>query len=99
MTIAKIKDILAEKFEDEGCGFTKKDISIKRVGKGDHFKIVVADYSHCEIEITTEVDEYFGNCIWVKYWFEETSEFFDSKRGWEWESAIKNVGYYVASRF
>ena len=99
MTINEIKEILAKKFKDENCCFTKKDISIKREGKGDHFMITIADYEHCPIEITTEVDEYFGNCIWVKYWFEEESELFDSKTSWEWERAIKYVGYYIANRF
>lgn len=99
MTIAKIKDILAEKFKDENCCFTKKDIKITRNGKGDNFTIVIEDYTHCPITITTEIDDYFGKCIWVRYEFEEESELFDSKYDWQWESAIKNVGYYVASRF
>ena len=99
MTINEIKNILAQKFEDEGCSFTRKDISIKRIGNRDHFQIVVADYTHCMIEVWTEVDDYFGNCIWVKYWFEEESELFDSKTEWKWERAIKYIGYYVANRF
>ena len=99
MTINEIKKQLAQKFEDEGCGFTKKDISIKRIGNGDHFQIVVADYTHCMIEIWTEVDDYFGNCIWVKDWFDESVQLFDSKHDWQWESAIKNIGYDIANTF
>lgn len=99
MTTNEIKNILTKKFEDEGCCFTKKDISIKRNGKGDNFTIVVADYDHAPIKITTEVDDYFGNCIWVRYEFEDEVQMFDSKTEWRWESAIKNVGYYVATRF
>ena len=99
MTINEIKNLLAKKLEDEGSNFTKKDISIKRNGTGDKFTIIMKDYDHCPIKIRTEVDKYFGNCIWVTYEFEDETLLFDSKTSWAWESAIKNIGYDIANTF
>lgn len=88
MKKSEIKEILANKFKDEKCGFTKKDIKIKDIKDG--FEIVVADYTHNPYRVT-----YFENEWWAYNGFIEEYVGVSSKL----ENCLLCVGYDIAITF
>ena len=98
MNANEIKNILAEKFANEGCYFRKNDIKVNR--RGNKTTIVIKDYEHIPFEIDAEEDDYFGYCLWIRNaWLEEIIGMYDSKREYPWKEALLNLGYYIATRF
>lgn len=103
MTTNEMKRILTQKLNDEGCYCKYSDISIRK--HGDRFRVVVRDYEHFPFEIYTEDDDYFGFCVWVTapagpdYGEESIITFTDSKRDYDFRSALLRLGYYIGTRF
>lgn len=98
MSILEIKEILVQKFEDEGCGFTDQDIYVTQ--QDNETTITIADYEHCPIRITEEKDEYFGFVLYVKDDGEnEIIGMYDSKRDYPYKEALLNIGYHIANTF
>lgn len=80
----------------------------------DAIRVVIKGFEHIHFFIQTEVDEYFGNSIWVweKSYYTDTNEYsnegseiiydtYGKNADWdllEWKAAL-NIGYYIASRF
>ena len=107
MTTAEMKDILYNKLQDEGCYFTKRDLSVKWIPKDKAVWIVVKDYEHIKFKMTTEEDDYFGKIVnIVSYWQDgcelkrdETVAFIDSKHDYRYRDAMLRLGYYIGTRF
>ena len=98
MTTSEMKNILFQKLQDEGCYFKKSDISIRQTKEG--YKVVIKDYEHIPFTITTEQDEYFGYIVYVNDDFEEKNIIFvDSKKDYDFTSALIRLGYYIGTRF
>lgn len=96
MTTKEMKDILATKLHDEGCYFTKSDISIRK--SGNNYKIIIKDYEHMPFTVKFETDDYFGFCVLV-YADKYNIIFVDSKRKYDIETALIRLGYYIGTRF
>jgi len=96
MTTNEIKEILASKLHDEGCYFTKSDISVRKTSTG--YKIVIKDYEHIPFKVTLEEDEYFGKCVFVRT-DDETVTFRYSKKDYPMYEAMLSLGYYIGTRF
>ena len=94
-----LKDLLAEKLHDEGCYFTKKDISISSVN--NNHKVVIKDYEHCPFEVTYTCDEYLGNCVTVWNRQDDTIVHMAECHTWEdgQREAMLYLGYYIGTRF
>lgn len=88
MNKKEIKEILANKFKDENCGFTKKDIKIKDIKDG--FEITIADYDHAPYRVT-----YFEGEWWAYDSFFEEYVGISSKL----ENCLLYVGYDIANKF
>lgn len=88
MKKTEIKTLLANKFRDEHCGFTSRDIKIKDIKDG--FEIVVADYTHNPYRVT-----YFEGEWWAYNGFTEDYVGISSKL----ENCLLCVGYDIANTF
>ena len=98
MTILEVKDILLNKLHDEGCYFSKYDISIRNNSKG--IKITIKGYEHIPFTMTTEKDDYFGFIVYIRDEFEERNIIFvDSKKDFDYRMAMIELGYYIGTRF
>ena len=91
-----MKQILFDKLQSENCYFSKSDISIRK--QGNSYKIVIKDYEHIPFTMKTEIDDYFGFCIMV-YANNYDIIFVDSKKNYNFESALLQLGYYIGTRF
>lgn len=105
MKTTEMKEILVNKFIDEGCYFRKKDVSIKKVAT-NKYKIVIKDYEHITFYLKVDYDDYFGNEIFIysKYEdeFGEVVTHTNTKHNLEYKDyaeALKKLGYYIAIRF
>lgn len=96
MTTAEAKNILADKLKAENCYFTKQDISIRK--QGEVYKIIIADYEHIPFTLKTEYDDYFGFCVMVNA-NDENIIFIDSKKDYDFKTALIELGYYIGTRF
>lgn len=95
----EIKQILAKKLQEEGTYFTASDISVRKTGVG-RFRVVIRDYEHIPFVITTETDDYFGNIVQVYDTFNGTTvAYVDSKKGFDFRTAVVHLGYYIGTRF
>jgi len=95
----EIKQILAQKLKEEGTYFTPADISVRKTGV-DRFRVVIKDYEHIPFSITTETDDYFGNIVYVTEGFDGTTvAYVDSKKGFDFRTAVIYLGYYIGTRF
>jgi hypothetical protein len=93
-----MKSILASKLKEEGTYFTKSHISIRLQKNG--YRITIKDYEHVPFTITTEDDEIFGKCVWVKdHWSGEYIIFKTSKTDYPIFEALLSLGYYIGTRF
>ena len=97
MTANDMKNILAKKLKDENTYFTKSDISIKKQGK--KYKIVIKDYEHIPFQMAFDYDDYFGFIVWVHNDSLKTIAYVDSKKDYDIESALIQLGYYIGTRF
>lgn len=99
MKTTEMKEILFQKLQDEGCYFTKSDISITTTKEG--YKVVIKDYEHIPFTITTEEDtDYFGYIVYIRDEFEERNIIFvDSKKEYDFKTALVRLGYYIGTRF
>ena len=101
MTITEMKNILVKKLADERTYFTKKDINIKKSNGG--YDITIKDYECIPFRIDFELDDYFGHIILVKredFDVEDrTIAFVDSKKDFDFETALIELGYYIGTRF
>lgn len=105
ITNAEIRNTLVQKFADENCYFTAKDIIITK--EGDSKWITIKDYEHCPFKLHTEDDDYFGHIVWIYRYdhfdgettFANNIVFCDSKYEYKFTNALVQLGYYIASRF
>lgn len=98
MTIADMKNILADKLKEENTYFTAADISIEK--NGERYKIIIKDYEHIPFEMYFTNDDYFGSEVWVKECFSgEHIIYVDSKKEHNIKSALIQLGYYIGTRF
>lgn len=98
MKVAKMKDILFQKLQDEQSDFKKSDISITK--QKDSYKIVIKGYEHTPFKMTFEYDEYFGYIVYIYDLFEESNIIFiDSKKDYDIKTALIHLGYYIGTRF
>ena len=103
MTTKEMKNILVNKFEDENCCFTRKDVSIRKSGKTT--TIIIKDYEHITFKITEDYDDYLGYELYVNEFYTdypdetEWSTFTDSKTTYNYETALKLIGYHIAQTF
>ena len=97
MTINDMKEILANKLKDEGAHFTKSDIIIKK--QGESYKIVIKDYEHLPFKMSLEYDDYFGYTVWICNDSFKNIAYVDSKKDYDIESALIELGYYIGTRF
>lgn len=98
MKTAEMKQILADKLKAENCYFTKQDIHIQKVNDSK-YKIHIADYEHIIFTMFAEVDEYFGYTVTITNNFDDCDIFVDSKKGYDYKSALIELGYYIGTRF
>ena len=81
----------------------KDDFNIEKV---DAYKIVIKGYEHIEFFLTTDIDDYFGNEVWIyRRDFGESGNIVVSTYGKASgfdkliEEALISLGYYIANRF
>lgn len=97
MTTAEMKEILANKLHEENTYFTKSDISIKKQGKA--YKIVIKDYEHIPFKMSFDYDDYFGYMVMIANDSFKIIAYVDSKKDYDIESALIQLGYYIGTRF
>ena len=97
MTTAEMKEVLASKLKEEGTYFTKSHISIKKAGNGI-YKIVIKDYEHIPFIMSEEYDDYFGYILYIEA-NDHNIAFIDSKKSFDYQTAMIRLGYYIATRF
>ena len=83
-----MKEILANKFRDEKCGFTKKDIKIKDIKEG--YEITIAGYENIPYKVT-----YFEGEWWAYDTLFEEYVGITKKL----ETCLLYVGYDIANKF
>ena len=94
-----MKQILADKLKDENCYFTKKDIHIQKVND-NKFSIYIADYEHIVFTMfAEEPDGFFDYTVTIVNSFDDYNIFIESKNGYDYKSAMLNLGYYIGTRF
>ena len=100
-SIPEMRNILYNKLQDEGSGFKKSEIIIKK--KGDKYTFQIAGYEPTWFSMTFEQDDYFGYIVWAHEWYNQSREdevaFVTSKRSYNVKQAIIELGYYIATRF
>lgn len=100
MTVKEMKEVLTNKFEDEGCCFKKSDITIHKTKKG--YEVIIKDYEHIPFDVVLvhDEDEYFPYIVMVnaRDW-ERGIAFTDGKHDYDLRRAMIELGYYVATRF
>ena len=96
MTTQEMKNVLFDKLQAENTYFSKSDISIRKQGNG--YKIIIKDYEHIPFKMTLETDDYFGFCVLV-YADDYNIIFVDSKKSYDIEHALLQLGYYIGTRF
>lgn len=98
MKIAEMKQILAKKFKDEGCCFIKQDIIIEK-GNNKYY-IKIKDFEHILFTMFFgEPDGYFDYVVQIINTFDDDYIYTESKNGYDIESALIELGYYIATRF
>lgn len=106
MSIEKMKSILVQKFKGENCSFTKNDIIIKKA-TDTHYQIHIKDYEHIVFNMFLYEDAFFnekGEMYIVHITSEDMKQFDESiyietLTNFDIESALIELGYYIASRF
>lgn len=106
MTTNEMKNILVQKFKDEKCSFSYKDISIKKV-ENDIFHIIIKDYEHIIFRLVFEYTEDFGFETWVEEWYKMNNiieydhivTMTDSRKNYDVKNALIHLGYYIANTF
>lgn len=99
MRIAEMKQILVDKFKAENCNFKKQDISIRRVNN-DRYRIILKGYENIVFTMFDEVpDGIFDYAISIINNFDDDYIFVESKKGFDYESALIELGYHIATRF
>lgn len=98
MDTRAMKTTLATRLQEAGTCFTASDISIRK--HGDRARVVIREYEHNPFEIRTEYDDFFGYVVWIADLFtRDEAVFVDSKRGYNFDEAMAELGYYIANRF
>lgn len=112
MTNNRMKNILAQKLEDENTCFTKSDIRISKTGEGkDYTKMVctIADYTHCQFHIAlfTEEDAWWQENYGCYVVSVTMPEWYENALFYEWgkdindllRQALMYIGFYAGTRF
>ena len=98
MKTNEMKQILTDKLKAENCYFTQKDIVIKKVNDSK-CTIYIKDYEHIIFTMFLDIDDYFGYIVQITNNFDDYDIFKDSKNGYDFESALIELGYYIGTRF
>ena len=106
ISIAKAKMPMTTEWDEE-----KDDWKVEMVPA---IRVIISGFEHFHFFIIKEVDEYFGNSVWVygKHYYADTKEYsnegseivFDTYgKNTDFErltnEALLNLGYYIATRF
>lgn len=98
MNVNKMKDILAKKLKEENAYFGKSDISMKK--QGEAYKIVIKGYEHIYFKMTFSYDDDFGYEVWIYDSFDNCNIIYvDSKKDYNVENALVQLGYHIAMCF
>ena len=98
MTVKMMKQILADKLQDEGCYFTKKDVNIKAYKNG--FQIFITDYENITYYLHTEYDDYFGFVVYVyDEWAEKLIVMEDNRTDYDYRTALIRLGYRIGTTY
>lgn len=97
MTTNEMKTTLFKKLQDEQTYFKKSDISIKKVK--DKYKIVIADYEHIIFTMSFYYDEDYNEYTIMISEDDELIIFTDSKKDYNIEDALIELGYHIGNTF
>lgn len=101
MKVAKMKDILFKKLQDEQCDFKKSDISITK--QKESYQIVIKGYEHIPFKMTFEYDKYFDYIVSISNIGEivdyENIVFVENEKEYDIQTALIHLGYYIGTRF
>lgn len=100
MKTNEMKQILADKLKAENCYFTKKDIVINKVNNSK-YTIYIKDYEHIvfSFRLFFEDDEYIVYITNEDMRYNDKSIMIESKKEYDIESALIELGYYIGTRF
>ena len=98
MNIQEMKNILAKKLKEENSYLDKSHISIEK--QNDAYIITLKDYEHIYFKMEFYKDEDFGYVVSIYDSFEGCNLIFvDSKKGYDVENALIELGYHIAVCF
>lgn len=103
MKTTEMKETLFKKLKAENTYFTKQDIHISKVND-EKYVIIINDYQPINFRMTLSIDD-FDNTYEVtisKYYnneFESIVSLTNSRKAYDIEYALIELGYYIATRF
>ena len=100
LSVSMMKQILADKLKAENCYFTKKDIHIQKV-HDSKYAIYIAGYEHIifYLRLFFEDNEHIVFISNKDMRYNDESIMVESKNNYDYESALIELGYYIATRF
>ena len=106
LTHNEIKAIMAQKFKDEHCCFTEKDIKVGLINS--HIEIQIRDYDHITYKLFPEKDDcaftlpfavVTYECWVISKHTKELVGYHESNKGFPFEEALVNLAYHIANTF
>lgn len=101
MTTTEMKEILLNKLKAENCYFTKQDISIKKANENKYI-IAIKDYEPINFILKLYFEDNEYQVTISKYYNNEYDEFITlttSRKAYDIEYALIELGYYIGTRF
>lgn len=101
MKTTEMKEILYNKLKAENTYFTKQDINIKTVNENKYI-ITIKDYEHINFRMTLSIDENEYEVTISQYYnnkFDELVSYQTSRKAYDIEYALIELGYYIGTRF